>query len=246
MTTDKDVDIKLNPDLDWDEARAMLTNYERAHLPGFLTDEAAVALYKCLRDDIPWSVVFNSGEKSYDLDAAQVDSIPEIDRLKLSEGLSAQASEAFQFVFHNYRADELTKDDASRHLLIHKYYDFVNGEEFKKFIRYISDIEDIDYVDAQATKYVHGHFLSKHDDLNQEKGRRLAMICNLTPKWNADWGGLLTFYDEHGHIAEGFQPTFNALNLLYVGQEHSVTYVTPFAGARDTQSLAGSESMTSY
>jgi SM-20-related protein len=54
---------------------------------------------------------------------------------------------------------------------------------------------------------------------------------NFTPAWKSDWGGLLQFIDEDGHVAEAYAPAFNALNILRVPQKHAVSYVTPFAGA---------------
>lgn len=179
---------------------------------------------------MPWSVTFNNGDTVHDMTSSQLDVVTEVDRLKLSAGIAAQANGQFQFIFQNYRVDEAVKRGENTKIFLHRYHEFLNGDEFKAFIRYISDVDEIDFVDAQATKYVHGHFLTRHDDLNQEKARRLAMILNLTPSWNTDWGGLLQFHEPDGHISEAFAPGFNALNLLYVGQAHSVSYVTPFAG----------------
>jgi SM-20-related protein len=52
---------------------------------------------------------------------------------------------------------------------------------------------------------------------------------NLTHQWRADWGGILNFLDADGHVAEGYVPAFNALNLFRVPQRHNVSYVAPFA-----------------
>lgn len=227
---DRQLAIHLNPDLDYDLIREVLTQNRRAHIPGIFPDDVAAALYNCLRQEVPWSVAFNNGDTTYDMDEDQIAALSEVDRLKLSAGIAAQANSQFQFIFQNYRVDDAIKRGEGADNYLHRYHEFLNGDEFRTFIRYISDVEEIDFVDAQATKYGHGHFLTRHDDLNAEKGRRLAMILNLTPSWNTDWGGLLQFHDEDGHIAEAFAPTFNALNLLYVGQAHSVSYVTPFAG----------------
>jgi Rps23 Pro-64 3,4-dihydroxylase Tpa1-like proline 4-hydroxylase len=53
---------------------------------------------------------------------------------------------------------------------------------------------------------------------------------NLTPGWSVDWGGLLMFVDQDGHVAEAYTPAFNALNLFQVPQPHAVSMVAPFAG----------------
>lgn len=37
------------------------------------------------------------------------------------------------------------------------------------------------------------------------------------------------FLDEDGHVAEGYVPAFNALNIFSVPQTHAVSMVTRFA-----------------
>ncbi len=56
-------------------------------------------------------------------------------------------------------------------------------------------------------------------------------MLNLTPRWRADWGGLLLFTDEDGHVAEGYTPAFDALNLLRTPPPHRVSGVASFAPA---------------
>jgi SM-20-related protein len=86
-------------------------------------------------------------------------------------------------------------------------------------------------VDAQATRYERGHYLTQHDDSAAEKGRLYAFVLNLTPHWRTDWGGLLNFIDADGHVAEAYAPAWNAINLFRVPQPHAVSCVAPFAGA---------------
>ena len=45
-----------------------------------------------------------------------------------------------------------------------------------------------------------------------------------------DWGGILQFLDRDGHVADGYVPVFNALNIFRVPQLHNVSSVVPFAG----------------
>jgi Rps23 Pro-64 3,4-dihydroxylase Tpa1-like proline 4-hydroxylase len=94
------------------------------------------------------------------------------------------------------------------------------------------------FCDAQATRYAPGHFLTAHDDKDEAKGRLYAYVLNMTAGWTADWGGLLLFLDEDGHVSEGYTPAFNALNLFRVPQPHCVSLVTPFA-PRSRLSITG-------
>ena len=117
-------------------------------------------------------------------------------------------------------------------------YDMLNGPAFLGFVRTLSGDPRAAYVDAQATRYRAGDFLTAHDDDVVGKSRLYAYVLNLTPQWRTDWGGLLAFHDADGHLAEAYVPTFNALNIFRVPQLHSVTQVASFA-AGSRMSITG-------
>ena len=99
-------------------------------------------------------------------------------------------------------------------------------------VRALSSADDIKQVDAQATRYETGDFLTVHtDDLDAHFTRRVAYVYSLCQGWKPDWGGLLHFHGDAGEIIETFVPEFNTLTLFTVPQAHSVSAVAPFAGA---------------
>jgi Rps23 Pro-64 3,4-dihydroxylase Tpa1-like proline 4-hydroxylase len=99
-------------------------------------------------------------------------------------------------------------------------YRWLNSKAGLQFLRKLTGDERCAYVDAQATRYRPGHFLTQHDDHAEGKDRLFAYVLNLTPQWIADWGAAYT-------------PRWNALNILKVPQPHAVSVVAPFArGAR--------------
>jgi Rps23 Pro-64 3,4-dihydroxylase Tpa1-like proline 4-hydroxylase len=71
----------------------------------------------------------------------------------------------------------------------------------------------------------------RHDDLHSEEGRLVAYVINLTPAWNADFGGMLHFIGDDGSVEETFYPWFNSLSLFRVPQLHFVSYVPPYVTA---------------
>ncbi len=111
------------------------------------------------------------------------------------------------------------------------FYEFLNSTPFLDFMRAATGVSDIAFADAQATAYGPGDFLTCHDDDVVGKNRRVAYVFSFTPQWRADWGGLLAFPDQYGHLHEAFAPAYNALNLLRVPITHAVTQVASFAGA---------------
>ncbi len=222
--------LKINPELDVSEIARTFGKFRRVHIPDILPPEAADALHVCMRDEVPWRVIFNTGDNVYDLDEATVETIPEPKRLDLSRGVAAQARDQFQYIYNSYRIDEGAHKNPDADLLVHDYYHFINSKPFLEFIHRITGIPTIVYADAQATRYMPGHFLTMHDDDVSGKHRRLAMVLNLTRNWKADWGGTLQFIGPDGHVVEGYIPTYNALNIFEVPHDHIVSYVTPFAG----------------
>jgi Rps23 Pro-64 3,4-dihydroxylase Tpa1-like proline 4-hydroxylase len=114
--------------------------------------------------------------------------------------------------------------------VLHQFYEWMNDEEFLQFARAATGFDDISFVDAQATRYLPGHFLTTHDDAVEGKKRRAAYIFNFTPDWRSDWGGYLQLLDEAGNVRRGLMPSFNTLNILAVPQRHNVSLVAPFAG----------------
>jgi len=106
---------------------------------------------------------------------------------------------------------------------------FINSEPFLNFISGVTGFNDLRFANSQATAFGPGHFLTKHSDEVGRANRKLAYVVSLTKKWDLDWGGVLLFINQDGKVVEGFIPTFNALNLFSVPQNHTVSYIVPFA-----------------
>lgn len=206
--------------------------FRRIHIPGIFKAGTAQAIYEHLSQSKDWALVFNNGDKVYDLDKTAQSAMSSEQRDKLITGLHDNAQQGFQFLFESIRVSDLAADRAANPTLLNQLCDFLNSEPFLAFVRQATGFTDINFVDAQATAYGPGHFLTNHDDNVAGKNRRAAYVLNFTPQWRPDWGGLLQFIDSDNHIAEAYTPKFNALNIFAVPQPHAVSYVTPFAGAK--------------
>jgi len=143
----------------------------------------------------------------------------------------ASAGRRFQYLYDSFPISDVYERGEGRELYVMRVYEFLNSPEFLDFARRVTGVASIALVDAQATRYRPGHFLTHHDDLIAEKKRVAAYVLNFTARWVADWGGILQFISADGHVAEGYVPVFNALNLFRVPQLHAVSYVAPFAQA---------------
>jgi Rps23 Pro-64 3,4-dihydroxylase Tpa1-like proline 4-hydroxylase len=205
--------------------------YGYVSIPNVLPEENARRIRKALTGFTDWNLVFNDRGKHIDLSSVQVHSMPPQAAQNLQSAVYAQASGDFQYLYHNYPIFDAHKMGRNRAHVLHKFYEWLDGEEFIAFARTVTGFSDISFVDAQATRFSPGHFLSTHDDSAQAKNRRAAYIFNFTEEWAPDWGGYLQLLDEDGHVKRGLRPRFNVLNIIAVPQSHNVSFVAPFAAA---------------
>ena len=201
----------------------------RLHVPDFLEGTDAEALGRALAEETRWRRGVNQGERSWDLPVDEVAALPEAEQQTLNQLAWRQAQQGFQYLFDTYRISDEIEAGRDPGGPIGAVYRFLNSEAFLGFVRALTCDERPRYCDAQATRYLPGHFLTEHNDEVAGKGRLYAYVLNFTPVWRPDWGGLLLFLDADGHVDEGYTPAFNALNIFRVPQRHAVSIVAPFA-----------------
>jgi SM-20-related protein len=204
----------------------------RLHIPDILTPDASRVLHQTLDSTDEWtrSIHVREGE-DLDLRVTELDQLPADERAELERSLTRSSADSLQYIFDTVRisARIAARDPVSSPLAaIHR---FVNSPAFLRFVSTVSGVEGLAFADVMATRYLPGHFLTAHGDENPRQRRRLAYVLNLTPTWRADWGGILMFLDDDGHVAEGYVPAFNALNLFSVPQTHAVSLVSHLARA---------------
>lgn len=222
------VQIKLSPALDRRVIAEVFKTQGRVHIPDVLAPESAEALFAQLSTQTPWQLSLNVGQRHVDIAHQQLMVMPPEQRETMTRRMLEQSRRGFQYVFENYPLYDLHEAGERAHPLM-AMHEFLNSEEFLQFARDVTGQHHIAFADSQATKYLPGHFLTEHDDDVAGKQRLAAYVFGFTPEWRADWGGVLQFIERDGHIAEGYVPKFNVLNLFRVPQKHSVSYVTPAA-----------------
>lgn len=223
--------FSLSETFDVDAIADRFGNEGYVSIPGILADGDARRLYEALRDWQAWNVVFSDRGRHVDMALEQFRSMPAGTATKLRSAIYAQAGRSFQYFYENYPVFDAHRAGHNREHLLHRFYEWLDAEPFLGFVRSATGFDDIGFIDAQATRYGPGHFLTVHDDAAEGKNRRAAYIFNFTPDWLPDWGGYLQLLDSDGHVRRGLRPSFNTLNLLSVPQAHNVGFVAPFAGA---------------
>lgn len=224
------MNFEVNQTRDRDAEVARFQNSGRMQVAEFLSVDTAQAIHALAQQHKAWNAVYNRQGQHTDLDAAGLRNLSEQQLRAFLGYLNQSAGAEFQYYFANvplydlYHSGQITK-------ALKPVYEFINSEVFLDKCRALTGIDDIQFADAQLTRYGPGQFLTRHDDDVDGKNRRAAYVLNLTPKWRTEWGGVLEFHDDLGNVVEGFTPAFNVLNVFKVPQSHSVSYVTPFARA---------------
>jgi len=222
--------LAIDPRLKVELIGAVCGRFGRVHVPGVLENTSALGIYEALSASLPWQMHYNDGEQVFDIPAGQFDALPADERSALLRGIYLRARLGFQYLYDSFAISDHYERGEHLDLALMRVFEFLQSEPVLEFARRATGVREIRSVDAQATRYRSGHFLTAHDDRDDVKGRVAAYVLNLTPGWRTDWGGILQFIDPSGHVAEGYMPVFNALNLFRVPMMHAVSPVAPFAG----------------
>jgi len=225
-----DVAPGLHGRVDIDLIGKVFRQFGRVHITRVLHDAFAKRVFRALQQEVPWAYAICDEQGHRDLEVASLDQLDPIARGAISASVDRAARSGFAYRYSNFRLDDNYDAGKHRELFLMRFYEFLNSRPFLDFARAATGVQDIEFADAQATLYRPGDFLTAHDDAVEGKNRHVAYVFSFTPEWSADWGGLLAFPDEFGHLHEAFCPAFNALNLMRVPMRHLVTQVASHAG----------------
>jgi SM-20-related protein len=223
------VKFKLAAGLDREQLRARFLKDNYLHIPGILQEVCAHKIHATLMEKTPWSLCFNDRGKHMDVALENLSAMTADQGRRLQLAILEQAKTSFQYCYQNYPIYDAYGAGRNPGHLLHRFYEWLNTDEFLSFARFITNFSEISFADAQATRFSAGHFLKCHNDAQAGKNRRVAYIFNFTDHWESDWGGYLQLLDKTQHVRRGIKPAFNSLNLLAVPQDHNVSFVTPFA-----------------
>lgn len=203
----------------------------RVQIPGILRPDVAQRLQRCLLDEVPWTLAYRKDKRSQTLAHEPWRDMPLAEKQALVREIVAVARDDFQFMYESYMMVRAYKERRDLGLPLHAFLEFLNAPPFLEFGRALIGAADVALVDAQATRYLPGHFLTRHDDSGAESGqqRRAAYVISLSPEWKPEWGGLLHFLEPDGKVAETFVPAYNTLSVFRTPQMHEVSYVAPYA-----------------
>lgn len=218
----------LSHTLDLVAARQRLAECTRVRVPGLLQDGVG-ALHAAVTDPaMVWMRAIHNPYNS-EVPVALFEAEPLHEQARLIAMAHAEATNGFQFVFDRLKLGQARAMGLTIPQPLYDLHAWFNTQPFLDFARNLTGDDRIAYVDAQATRYLPGHFLNRHTDEHVDAGRLYAYVLNLSPDWRAEWGGLLMFLKGET-VTETFVPDAGTLNVFRVPQSHGVSMVAPFAG----------------
>jgi SM-20-related protein len=212
--------------------RDVFTKWHRIHIAKFLRETDALRIHDALAHRTPWDLTVIHGNLVYDVKPEHLAAMDAEHKAKFEAEVYASAAKQYEGRYGTKRLSDHGEAFAGDIPELTRLTEFLNDSAFLSFIRQVTGEPKIEFADAQATCYGPGDFLHRHYDTLPDKKRIAAYVLNFTPRWLAEWGGLLGFLAEDGHVIEAYTPAWNALNLLHVTQLHYVSHVAPFAAAR--------------
>lgn len=224
--------VVLNPALDYASLGAEYRRRGRVRVPAALEAGVAERLAHCLRDEVPWGLATFEDGPGRARRAEELAAMSPAELQAIIDRVHATARDGYEFLYNTYMMVTAFKERRDPQLFLHRFLQFMNSPGMIGFARSVTGDPEIMKADAQATRYLPGHFLRRHNDVHQASERdtrRAAYVFNLTRNWQADWGGLLHFLDDAGRVEETWAPGYNVLAIFRVPTWHCVSCVAPFA-----------------
>jgi Rps23 Pro-64 3,4-dihydroxylase Tpa1-like proline 4-hydroxylase len=228
----------LNPALDSARLAAEYAGRKRIQIGDFLDPASARQLADHLATTGDWRHAIKAGTQVFEASPAQMAAMDDAQKKVLDEAIFREAADGFRFRYDTIRVPDAAAERQRMATPVSAFAEFMTSPPVLDFFGRVTECDGLKFVDAQATRYRAGDFLTRHDDVVEGKNRSHAYVLGLTEEWRPEWGGLLLFNGRDGDIVEAMTPAFNTLYLFAVSQPHSVSYVAPYA-ARDRLSITG-------
>ena len=218
----------LHPAIDPAACAARYQREGHVRIAQWLSDDSAQSLSTALARERAWRHVIHAPSRDYEIARADLEGLAPEQRARVDDAVVEAARDGFQFRYDSVRVSDDPAERRARGSALDAFADFMNSDTVLARLAAISGATGALFVDAQATAYRPGDFLTAHDDDVAGKHRQAAFVFGLTQRWRTEWGGLLMLHGSDG-AGRYLTPAFNTLDLFAVPQVHSVSLVAPWA-----------------
>jgi Rps23 Pro-64 3,4-dihydroxylase Tpa1-like proline 4-hydroxylase len=225
-------DIKINPSLDLEALAAQYAAERFVQIPNFFADETAMAIETVLRQQTPWNLIYadpDSGIEQISRERAQ--QLGQAEMQRRMSLVMQRATRNYGYCYNGYQMSHARRDGKDPGHPLHAITDFLNSPAYLDLGAKIIGETGIIGVDAQATLFNSGSFLTRHIDEGSQNERRAAYTLSFCRNWQTDWGGQLQFIDQQTtDVTSAWVPRWNTLTLFDGRRVHAVSPVSAFAG----------------
>ncbi|WP_395338312.1 2OG-Fe(II) oxygenase [Ningiella sp. W23] len=219
------MNLELNPLHNFADYSEQYGQDKRLRLFDVFMPKTAGDIAQHIHQDLSYKNAFVEDGNFKAMSTKELEALGSEKQQALTKAIYKQASDGVGFLYAKCQLHQNPSDLS----LSQQVLTWLNSAELLNGIKAMTGHEDITGANAQATRYYPGHFLTRHNDVNEHENRRVAYVLNFTPKWHPDWGGLLQFYHDDGNPKDTWVPIFNSIALFDVTHPHAVSYVAPFA-----------------
>ena len=222
--------IRLNPRLNPLDHAAAYQRDGYVQIADVFPADVAEHLAEVLAQRTEWRIVYSTGEDvPVVITQAEYAALTPAERAAVHQGINDMARRNIGFAYNAWPMITAYLEGWSPGHPLHAVTEFLQTPEVREFGRRVIGAARITKVDAQATLYAPGHFLTRHQDEGLKLERRAAYTLGFARDWQPDYGGLLAFVDDDLNIERALTPRFNVLTLFDGMKVHSVTSVATFA-----------------
>lgn len=204
------------------------TGYVR--IANFFPDDIANELAQ-LFEALPWELAYLMDASPKKIKVEELQRQGPQAQAELFARIRRYASEnAFSFAYDTYMLVTKYIENNLQQPLLRRYVEMLVEPSFVQFMRDLTGDQGIIKADAQASRYLPGHFLSTHNDdgSNVNHSRVAAYTLSLSKNWQNEWGGILHLLDDEKAIQHSLVPEFNTLTVFKVPRMHFVSQVANY------------------
>lgn len=227
--------LRLNPALYPADFAAVYSASSFVQIPNIFEPDVAHQIAEVIKT-VPWRLCYHDPEQGVvQLSQEAIQSIGQQGMAERMQKVMALASQNHGYCYNTYH---MTQHADPSHP-VHQLTEFLQSDEFLTFGEQVINHANLTQVDAHATLYTRGSFLTRHVDEGLNRERRAAFTLSFCENWQTDWGGLLMFLDKQTtDVTSAWVPRFNTLTIFDGWEVHSVSPVSAFAGS-GRYSIAG-------
>lgn len=220
----------INPELDIEQLHRQFAQDNRLRIKNILRTEQAESLHSLCKTETPFNTNFFVDGQFHSKSEQQMSELGAAQRQRMGQAINQDAARGVGFLYQAYMYDRQQPKTVQGPLqLLHECFQYLNSEACLEKIRRLTGDNSLRGAECQFTRFLPGHYITRHKDVTPSGKRRFAYVINLSKDWHPDWGGLLQFFESNGTPRDAWTPEFNVMSIFAIEHIHSVTFVTPFA-----------------